>query len=133
MQVTKRIEKDLLEIRKKLEETALMSEGYIDCGNLCGACALGALLTYRYFKSKGFKPVFLYHPHHCLIQVNGRFFDLTATQYGYPEIFTGLIGSLEFFYGKTFKQYKHPGLLTLGFYKGWKKQNPYWLLKEYYE
>lgn len=132
MKLTKQHKKDLLEIRAKLEEVADEFSSYIDT-DLCGACGLGMLLTWRYFKSRKYNPVVLYCKNHCLIQVENLFIDLTATQYGYTKLFTGKIKDLEQIYSKQFVSYSHPGLLRLAFYSGWKNQDPYWLLEMYDE
>lgn len=131
--ITKEIKSDLLKIRGELERVAGKYSEWMN-GNLCGACAISALLTYRYFKKKGYNPKFLYGDHHCLITVEDYFVDLTATQFDNtnPEVLVDDIACLGDYYDlehNKFRTWKKP--VSVAFPVIWAGQHPYVVLKKF--
>ena len=77
--------KDILIETRKWAEGVAEEFGYHSC--LTGLCAIVSKELFVRLKANGYRCKIGYNNGHCFIIYKNRIFDLTATQFGKPEIY----------------------------------------------
>lgn len=96
--------------------------------DLSGACAIASYALWRVLKAKGHYATLVHntdtYESHCWVEVNGHIVDITASQYGGPDVSISLIGDgPEWAYAYRFK-HRRTNKEAVHEVKLWNNQNP---------
>jgi hypothetical protein len=113
--VSKKTIKKIQKVRKLLVQTT-------DNKTLTGWCAVGAYILFLLLNKKH-KPYFCVNKHHCFIEINGKYYDITASQFGDKAIVIVGHGTKKWYYENSIKTRSTVKIKKL--LKDWKSPTPY--------
>lgn len=97
-------------------------------GDLCGACAIASYTLWRVLRAAGSDATFVSNTDgddaHCWVEAHGHVIDITATQYGGPEVAIFRVGQIpEWGYAYSF-EFKLTNRQAVEMVRLWEEQSP---------
>lgn len=103
----------------------------IDRKTLCGACAIGSYAFWRCLRAMRYRATFVCHfdgaSGHCWVEARNHIVDITATQFGGPEVAVFEVGQTPSWLANPLVYYpgrRYENRRALGVVQTWDSQSP---------